>query len=243
MMDAILLARLREAGVEDGMIRVLHDTIVGDDPRWSEAARHMASTLVAGPVRYYGADEGVTAELQLAPGIHWTGRGVRIAGRRLPDTVLAAIVGRRMSEVVEFDGADGLTITGAGVSTGGDTWIAADKTSVEPPPRPSRGQAARFRRELEADHRARPRSALDAPRRPPGTSSPLIVAIMAATLALAATALVLACRGSQHKAEILMPMAAVLGALMCLHPRDRYGGSAAKDHMREIRALQAEQGW
>lgn len=243
MMDAILLARMRDAGLEDGMIRFLHDVIVGDDPRWAEAARYLASTAVGGPVRFYGPDEGVTAELQLAPGIHWTGRAVRVARKRLPDTVLASVVGWPMSKVVDFDGADGLTITGASVATDGSTWLAATKTAVDPPPRPAAAAAARFRRMLEADHEARPRSALDAPAPPPGTGSPLILAIMATALVLAAVWIRLAWTGSHHKTEALAPIAALLGGLMCLHPKDRYRGSSAKQHMREMRALQAEQGW
>lgn len=236
--DPLLLTRLRDQGMPDARIRHLHDAIERGSENRRHAAIHLMSEVAGGPVRHYTREDGVTAELALGDGLHWTGRALRISARRpLPATLMATLPGRRLSSVADFPGADRHVITGTSMDSNGNAWIAADAAKDEPPARGGLLQRACYRFALRRDDRRRNGTRMVCHG---GEAAAVVAGIVIAIFIMPVWAVMFA----HPLIGALMGMGLLaLAALIFTLPWPEDWEDARKTHMTDMARLQAAQGW
>lgn len=236
--DPLLLARLRDRGMEDSRIRHLHDTVERGSATMRDAAIHLMSDVAEGPVRHYTRDEGLTAELSLGQGLHWTGRALRLAApRTLPATTLDALPGQPLSLVADFPGASGHVVTGASTDPAGNTWIIADAVKVDPPARDGALRRLRHRLALIADNERR--SALQVVCHG-GYGAAMSGAVLLVMFVLPVWAAIL--KDPPTGIALGLGLLAVVALVFTLPWPERWN-DPRKTHLDDMRRLQEAQGW
>jgi len=236
--DPLLLSRLREGGMSDVLIRHLHDVVEKGSTKMRDAALFAMSDVARGPVRHYTAKEGLTAELALDHGLHWTGRALRLAApRTLPATVSAVLTGRPLSVLTDFPGSDAHVVTGVETDSSGNIWVAAKASKSDPPPRGRPWTRLRMTLALRLEYERR----LGSPMRTTGDHTTLGTAI--AFLVMGLTAAVLFMARSVPGGIAVFVSVCVAGMLLYAQPVPTPRTDVRKMHQRDMKALQDEQGW
>lgn len=235
--DPLLLARLKERGMEETRIAYLHDVVEKGSREMRDAALHMMSDVAEGPVRHYTFGDGLTAELALAKGIHWTGRELRIAApQTLPTSALSALEGKPLSYVADFPGAGEHIIKGAAVDASGNNWISVIAAKVSPPAKGPLFQRLRYRRDLHADHDERSGKRI--------VSHGNFVSTIGGIALFVFSVFILSRMESGLALKFLLGATSLTGAiLLAFLPAPKRFKDPSGKHMEDMKALQISQGW